>query len=194
MNPAILLSSLANHLWQSTLFVLLIALLTLPLTKNRAHCRYWLWVLASLKFLIPFSLFIALGSYLGSHVGAIQTSPQLTLVITEISQPFPRPSSLTVEPSDDRTVPPVTTPAFYSPIIIGLWVLGTLVISLRWIVAWQRISLIVRRGPMITSGIAIDTLTRLQGSGPLFMPMKLNPDSLEFCTRSFYYRPGSPTS
>jgi hypothetical protein len=33
------LSPLANHLWQSTLFAAVVALLTLALRKNRAHVR-----------------------------------------------------------------------------------------------------------------------------------------------------------
>jgi beta-lactamase regulating signal transducer with metallopeptidase domain len=48
------LSPLANHLWQSTLCVVAVWLLTLALKKNRAAVRYWLWLAASLKVLIPF--------------------------------------------------------------------------------------------------------------------------------------------
>ena len=52
---------LGNHLWQSTVFVGFAALLTLALRKNHARARYWLWLAASLKFLIPFSLLVSLG-------------------------------------------------------------------------------------------------------------------------------------
>ena len=48
-------SPLANHLWQSTLFAVIAWLLTLALRKNRAAMRYWIWLAASIKFLIPFS-------------------------------------------------------------------------------------------------------------------------------------------
>ena len=34
---------LANHLWQSTAFAGVAALLTLALKKNHASVRYWLW-------------------------------------------------------------------------------------------------------------------------------------------------------
>jgi hypothetical protein len=51
-----------NHLWQSTLFAAVAGLLTLALRKNHARARYWLWLAASLKFLVPFSLLTALGS------------------------------------------------------------------------------------------------------------------------------------
>ena len=52
MIPAYL-SPLANHLWQSTLFAAAAGLLTIALTKNRAAVRYWLWLAASVKFLVP---------------------------------------------------------------------------------------------------------------------------------------------
>src|SRR5258708_39805760 len=63
MIPSQLVPS-ANHLWQSTLFAGVAGLLTLFLRKNRAHVRYWLWFLASVKFLLPFSLLVAVGGVL----------------------------------------------------------------------------------------------------------------------------------
>jgi len=47
---------LANHLWQSTLFAAFAAILALAFSKNRAQIRHALWLAASLKFLLPFSL------------------------------------------------------------------------------------------------------------------------------------------
>jgi len=46
---------IATHLWQSTLFVAAVALLTFALRKHRAQVRYWLWLTASVKFLAPFA-------------------------------------------------------------------------------------------------------------------------------------------
>src|SRR5260370_14983811 len=65
MIPSQLVPS-ANHLWQSTLFAGVADLLTLFLRKNRAHVRYWLWFLASVKFLLPFSLLVAVGGFFGA--------------------------------------------------------------------------------------------------------------------------------
>ena len=52
---------MANHLWQSTVVVLIAWLLALALRNNHARTRYWVWMIASLKFLVPFSLLIAAG-------------------------------------------------------------------------------------------------------------------------------------
>jgi len=56
------LSPLANHLWQSTLFAAAVWLLTLALRQSRAAVRCALWLVASVKFLIPFSLLVRTGS------------------------------------------------------------------------------------------------------------------------------------
>ena len=52
-----------NHLFQSTLFAGLAALFALALRNNAARARYWIWLAASLKFLVPFSLLTSLGSW-----------------------------------------------------------------------------------------------------------------------------------
>jgi bla regulator protein blaR1 len=54
--------AVGNHLWQSTLFAITAGLLTLALRRNRAQVRYGLWLAASLKFLVPFSVLVAMGS------------------------------------------------------------------------------------------------------------------------------------
>jgi hypothetical protein len=61
-----LLSPIANHLWQSTVFVIVAAALALALRKNRAGIRHWIWCIASLKFIVPLSLFI---TWAASSVG-----------------------------------------------------------------------------------------------------------------------------
>ena len=43
---------IANHLWQTTLFVTLVWVLAVSLRKNSAGIRYRLWMAASIKFLL----------------------------------------------------------------------------------------------------------------------------------------------
>src|SRR5438876_12089062 len=59
-----MIGELTNHLWQSTIFAFVVALLNAALRENRAHVRYWLWFAASLKFFLPFSLLASVGSQL----------------------------------------------------------------------------------------------------------------------------------
>src|ERR1700733_8342826 len=86
------LSPIANHLWQSTLFACAAWPLTLALRKNPARVRHWLWVGAALKFLVPFSFLIALGSHVPGR--AAHTSPQasVSIALDRVSQPFALPA------------------------------------------------------------------------------------------------------
>ena len=65
-----------DHLWQSTVFAVAVGLLTFAFRRNGAHVRYWLWLAASVKFLVPFALLIAIGS----RVPWTPTSPPATIV------------------------------------------------------------------------------------------------------------------
>src|SRR5689334_5959054 len=79
---AALAPAFANHLWQSTLFAAVAGLLTLALRKNQARARYWLWLAASLKFLVPFALLVSLGHYLSKPRPA-ETQPGFYSAIEE---------------------------------------------------------------------------------------------------------------
>lgn len=84
------LSSLANHLWQSTLCAAAVWLLTLALKKNRAAVRYWLWLAASVKFLVPFSPLVKIGSNLGRQLAPTTAivQPEWSYVVEDIGRPF----------------------------------------------------------------------------------------------------------
>ena len=68
MNVALLF--VANHLWQSTVFAGAAGLIALALRRNAARARHWVWMIASVKFLIPYWLF----TNIGSHLGWLKTS------------------------------------------------------------------------------------------------------------------------
>ena len=59
-----MIAALTNHLWQSTLFVLAAGVVAAALRKNGAHVRHRVWLIASLKFLVPFSVLMSLGGAL----------------------------------------------------------------------------------------------------------------------------------
>ena len=80
--------AMANHLWQSTLFALLVGIATLALRKNRARIRYLLWLAASIKFLIPVSALAGLASHLAKLKHTAETQPDFYLVMQRVSQPF----------------------------------------------------------------------------------------------------------
>src|ERR1700754_4503632 len=98
------LSPIANHLWQSTLFVAAVWLTTLALRENRAAVRHWLWLAASVKFLIPFSLLINVGSQLAWQSAPRLAQPEFAGVITQVSRPFGISTGISPLASAPRTI------------------------------------------------------------------------------------------
>src|SRR5438132_9685243 len=91
---------MTNHLWQSTVFALAAGLLTLAFRKNRAQVRYWLWLSASLKFLVPFALLMSLGNHLGWAPAARKiATPGITFVAERVILPFPESLSFAASSS-----------------------------------------------------------------------------------------------
>src|SRR2546422_11649414 len=85
-----LIAPLANHWWQSTLFAGAAALLTWAVARNREQARYWIWLASSVKFLIPFSLLVTIGSRFEWR-SAPPVVPSLSLTVERIGQPFAAP-------------------------------------------------------------------------------------------------------
>src|SRR5688572_14849219 len=97
-----------NHLWQSTLFAAAVALLTLAFRRNRAHVRSWLWLAASVKFLIPFSALLWIGAQI--ELVPIERSGQAIVgVLDNVAQPFTQPELERVN-LRGRPVPPPRNP------------------------------------------------------------------------------------
>src|SRR6185312_6665247 len=80
--------ALVNHLWQSTVFLLGIWLLTILLRHNHARTRYLLWMRASVKFLVPLSILISAGAWLHSRAFVGNMQPSFSTVIINLAQPF----------------------------------------------------------------------------------------------------------
>ena len=123
---------LINHVWQSTVFAFLAALMTVAFRRNRAQVRYGLWLSASCKFLVPLSLLTSLGSRFEwtpvTPRNAAARAVESTLV--EISQPFSSASSPT-------SVASATDWA--SVAILGIWLCGIAAVILLRYLGWRRI-------------------------------------------------------
>jgi beta-lactamase regulating signal transducer with metallopeptidase domain len=142
MIPAPLISGLANHLWQSTVVAVCIGLLTLALRNNPARLRHILWMVASAKFLIPFSLLIALGAYLQPATHQSVSKPAVSAVLGQITEPFSRQQNALVisEPAASyapTNLPVAVPPANKWPVaFLAVWILGFLVVVFSSIRKW----------------------------------------------------------
>src|ERR1700719_3207817 len=152
--------SLGNHLWQSTLFASAIALLTLALRNNRAQVRYWLWLAASLKFLIPFSLLIGLGSHLASSRAAAAPMTGLYFAMEQVGHPFTQQA---VPPIPNATPSTVLQSLIHLlPALLAVWLCGFAVVLFVWCVRWRRISAAVREAEPLRQGREVEVLRSLE--------------------------------
>ncbi len=157
MISAYLVSALANHLWQSTATAACVGLLTLALRRNPARVRYWLWTVASFKFLVPLSLLIVLGAYLRPTAPQPATGPAVSVVLSQVTEPFSRPSSTKrlTHTLDETGLTPLEAPAPYGNTlqlaVAAIWLAGVLVVLFSWWRKWRRICRAVREANRIAS-------------------------------------------
>ena len=142
-------AGLANHLWQSTIVALIAGALTLMLRRAHARDRYWLWLAASIKFLIPFSLLIAIGNRLAYLTGAApSTDPRLNFAIDVIAG---------------------ATPAAAFPglihlprVLAGVWLCGFLAVLSFWCAQWWKMLAATRRARPLREGRELEALRRVE--------------------------------
>jgi bla regulator protein BlaR1 len=155
--------ALGNHLWQSTIFATVVAALTLAFRNNRARTRYWLWLAASLKFLFPFSLLVTAGSYLAIFQHAkIAPSAAYYSAFEQFGQPFAAGEG----GASFVQLTPVTAAAHsatqYLPLLLVIWLIGSLVVLSIWIARWYRISAIAKSATPLHEGPEATIVAQLQ--------------------------------
>jgi bla regulator protein BlaR1 len=145
-------SFIINHLWQSSCFALLAGLLAFVLSKNSPKVRYWVWLSASLKFLIPFALLVSLGGVVPRPTGrpASDAAPVFPKTLVHIAQPF--------SPALKPTVS-VHTPLDWAPVAIGVvWLLGFLATVLGRCRSWLGFRAALRTSTPIELPIPVPAL------------------------------------
>lgn len=162
--------ALSNHLWQSTVVAAILAAATLALRKNSARARYWLWLVASLKFLIPFSLLVPIGESIAVPAFVPPASP---VVAEQMSKTF------------------YLSPAFHAApvrqsnpfrLLIAVWAAGAAILLVHRLRRWRKVHLIVRNAA--PAPLTLPVPVRLSDSGAepgvygLFRPVLLLPAGL----------------
>lgn len=141
---------IANHLWQSTLFAIAVGLLTLLLRKNRAHVRYCLWLAASVKFLVPFSLFMFAGSQLGRNGVAAPKHSDVSFIVKQVNEPFLAAGTQLPAPRSRAQTTNLLVPA-----LVSLWTIGSGVLLFSWWMRWRRIRCAFREASPLPLAIGV---------------------------------------
>jgi bla regulator protein blaR1 len=130
-----MIPAIANHLWQCTLFAIVAALIALLLRSYQAKVRFWIWFVASAKFVVPFSILISLGAH---------TAPAPVLRAGE-DVSWSSPASVRMAQPfgiELRSVP--THQEWAMPALAGIWLLGCFAIACKRWRQWQVIRSVLR--------------------------------------------------
>jgi bla regulator protein BlaR1 len=160
------LSPLPSHLWQSTFFAAAAWLLTLALRKNRAAARYWIWLAASVKFLIPFSMLVSIGSQVEWRSAPPITPPQAADMLNEINRPLTRSTDVVIV----TAVPPPLSHLI--PILIGAWLCGFILGLIFWIWSLRQIRAVRRTATPLDLNLPIPVMSS---------PSRLEPGVFGIC-------------
>src|SRR5215471_11852648 len=129
------------HLLQSTVFAGIAALLAFAFRKHRAGIRYWIWLAASLKFLIPFAVLIELGTHIPWPATMPAARPHFTISAPETGRPFVEQRFPTAEaPPEPRNTGIAELIAF------AVWISGAAAVIFFWMREWRRMRQIIRSG------------------------------------------------
>jgi uncharacterized protein (TIGR03435 family) len=152
--------ALGDHLWQSTLFAAAAGSLTFIFRRQHARARYWIWLAASVKFLIPFSVLVNLGSRLAWSRVSAGTRAGVYVVVEEISRPFSQSTAQSVSQAARSSALPSLIHLY--PVLLAVWLCGFLVVFFVWVVRWRRIATMLRTGIPLRAGRELEMLRRLE--------------------------------
>jgi beta-lactamase regulating signal transducer with metallopeptidase domain len=174
---SVALPMVANHLWQSTVCLALVALLTWTLRNNQAHVRHRLWLAASIKFLIPFAPLVAIGRQFAWHAPAAG-QPAMLLLVDTMSPPFSGVfHAATVSLAHSR---PLAVWVSAPMLLLSLWLVGCAAVLLTWFAEWRRVATTVRGEQPMCEGREMTVLRRLQRIGGLETPISIIPSPTSF--------------
>jgi bla regulator protein blaR1 len=163
---------IANHLWQSTLFAATAGLLTLLLKKNSARMRYSLWLLASLKFLVPFSLLVALGSQIHWPKASTTPAAEFVTVMQGFGQPFAAVNPAAHDTPAISTVLTLIVRALPAVVLL-IWLAGFVAVLFYWWSRLRHITAAARVAMPVESGRELNAFLRLQENSGLRRQIRL---------------------
>ena len=167
------MTALLDHLWQSTLFALPLGALTLLLRRHAAALRFWLWFAASVKFLVPFSVLMAMGAAVTVPVTPMLDGPTLE-VLRDTAAPFINAPAASVVPQGATN---------WIMLLIATWAAGTLLLLLIWGMHWWKLRRLVRAARPLAISAPLQVLTASAPIEPgligIFRPVLMLPEGIQ---------------
>lgn len=168
------MTALLDHLWQSTLFALPLGALALLLRRHAASVRFWLWFAASVKFLVPFSVLMALGAAVTLPAAPMLPDGPTLEVLQDTAAPFTNAPAVSIV-ADGSTN--------WIMLLIATWAAGTLLGLLIWGRRWLKLRALVRTARPVAISAPLPVLTSSAPIEPgligIFRPVLMLPDGIQ---------------
>ena len=173
-----LLALAGDHLWQSTLFAAAALVCAALLKRHSAAVRYWVWFVASAKFLVPIAALVAVGGYSSWRVIEIVPYSEGPVLIEAVSQPFTG-EGVALRTPGPRAAADTTIMSWLPAGLLTLWAAGGAFFLLRSLLHWYRIRRIAHDAVPMTAGREVESLRALERRMGFTTPLPLR------CTESF---------
>src|SRR5688500_10565366 len=152
-----------DHLWQSTLFAGAIVAVAMLLKRHIAVLRYWVWFVASAKFLVPIAALVTIGGYGSWRSVDVVPYRDGPVLIETVSQPFTG-ESLALRVPTQRAAADATVMSWLPAALLAIWAAGAAFFLLRSLLHWYRIRMLARDAVLMTTGREVVILRALEGS------------------------------
>ena len=173
-----LLAMMGDHLWQSTLFAAAVVAVAMLLKRHSAALRYWVWFVASAKFLVPIAALVAIGGYSSWRSVDVVPYREGPVLIDTVGQPFTG-ESIGLRTPRPRAAADTTVMNWLPTALFVLWAAGAVFFLLRSLLHWYRIHTIARDAVPMTEGREVEILRALERAAGSATPLPLR------CTDSF---------
>ena len=162
------MTALLDHLWQSSLFALAVGLFILAFRNHAARIRFWLWLAASLKFLVPFAALVLLGERLARLIPA--PLPPSLLVLAPAAERFSAPARA-LAPAHGLALP-----------LLLVWAAGSTLVLGTALIRWLRLRALVARAEALPLAAPVEVRASHSLLEPglvgIFKPVVLLPQDL----------------
>jgi beta-lactamase regulating signal transducer with metallopeptidase domain len=166
---------LVNHLWQATLFSLLVLALCLLLERAPARVRHWLLLIALIKFALPATVVTSIIGRMGIDIASLFTSenggPASGLAISPLLSPVTSPPVI-LQAVEQTTNSAASSSIAYTLAIqdnnylyIALtlcWAIGCALLLCSWLRRRSQLTAAIRAGKVLSKGREPEVLERVR--------------------------------
>jgi beta-lactamase regulating signal transducer with metallopeptidase domain len=173
----------ADHLWQTTLFVLVVAVAAFALRQSPARLRHNFWLLASAKFIVPAVLFVFLAQVAGIEslpfLRDAQTTEQNALLVTGVTEPV---SAMALDYEVTVIANPINDHKDIYLALTAVWFIGFATLVSVWAIRRRTFLRSLKLGRRLQTGREWQALTRARDTlhlqtrvGLLISPLQIEP-------------------